>query len=357
METPSNLVPRLAASRLAALRLGVVPLWAAVLAAVLMVGACATAPEVRFSAVYLDMDGTALGTDHQVRPATVEALRRYQACGGRVGIATGRTLEQVEPFLDDVAPSLPLVLYNGGLSVDPKTREIVAVRHLPSDVVVRVLEVGAGNADVQGIVVHGATESWIDRSTEELDRELAAGLIRPTGVLAKGALAGTPDLRPGEQPADVKDPPRTETPGPAVKVMLLTYAGKVDAVARQVGDAVGTDARSLVTSPRTVEVVPNGVNKAVGILAALSQAGIDPAQVLVFGDSGNDVEMLSVVGIGIAMGNCRPEACDAAMLRIGNNGTDAIAQVIERLALTPSCPRPRPSSLPAPASEEAPRTE
>ncbi|MBM4353750.1 MAG: hypothetical protein FJ109_08130 [Deltaproteobacteria bacterium] len=32
---------------------------------------------------------------------------------------------------------------------------------------------------------------------------------------------------------------------------------------------------------------------------------VDPRQMLLFGDSGNDVEMLARVGVGIAMGNRR----------------------------------------------------
>ncbi|MBM4355107.1 MAG: HAD family phosphatase [Deltaproteobacteria bacterium] len=306
------------------------------LAAVLLTEACATPPLVRFPAVYLDMDGTALGTDHQVRPATMRALEQYKACGGQVGVATGRTLEQVRPFLGALAPTLPVVLFNGAVSVDPDGQQVRSVQRLEPGVVVHVLEAGAGDPDVTGIVVHDVEETVIDRKTEELDRDLEAGLIKPTRVHEGAAAAFS---------------------GNAVKVMVVTRPGTVDGVAARVGAAVGESARTLVTSPRTVEVVPIGVNKAVGILAALSQAGIDPAGVLLFGDSGNDVEMLSQVGIGIAMGNCRPEACDAAMLRIGNNGTDAIAQVIERLALTPSCPRQRPLSLPAPVLPEAPKTE
>ncbi len=304
--------------------------------------ACSPAAHVRFGAVYVDLDGTVLGTDHRVRPATVRALERYKACGGQVGVATGRTLEQVKPFLADLAPTLPVVLFNGALSVDPDSLQVRAVRYLEPKVVVKVLEAGKDDPDLIGIVVHDVEETVIDRSTEELDRELAAGLIQPSRVLE-----GNPSAFSGR----------------AVKVMLLTRSGKVEGVASRISAVVDDGSRALVTSPRTVEVVAPGVNKANAVLTALSEAGIDPKQTLLFGDSGNDVEMLSTVGIGFAMGNCRPEACQAALFRIGDNGTDAIAEVIERLALLPSCPSPRPSqsealpSQPNPISGEAPKTE
>ena len=52
---------------------------------------------------------------------------------------------------------------------------------------------------------------------------------------------------------------------------------------------------------------------------------------------GNDLEMLSTLGPGFAMGNCRPAACDAAMARIDPNNTDAISDVVKKVALMPAC--------------------
>lgn len=61
-----------------------------------------------------------------------------------------------------------------------------------------------------------------------------------------------------------------------------------------------------------VDFLPPGGGKEQGILAACKALGITPAQVIAFGDAENDVDMLHLAGIGVAMGNGEPKAKEAA---------------------------------------------
>ena len=51
------------------------------------------------------------------------------------------------------------------------------------------------------------------------------------------------------------------------------------------------------------EVTLNGVNKGSTILQLLDRLGLHAASAIGIGDSSNDIEMLQVCGVGIAMGN------------------------------------------------------
>ncbi|HSP52420.1 MAG TPA: HAD-IIB family hydrolase, partial [Cryobacterium sp.] len=51
------------------------------------------------------------------------------------------------------------------------------------------------------------------------------------------------------------------------------------------------------------EVTLSGVNKGSTILQLLDRLGLDAASAIGIGDSSNDIEMLQVCGVGIAMGN------------------------------------------------------
>ena len=53
-------------------------------------------------------------------------------------------------------------------------------------------------------------------------------------------------------------------------------------------------------------------SKARGIAHAVEKLGIDMSKVMAFGDSFNDLEMLSTVGFGVAMGNGEEAAKAAA---------------------------------------------
>ena len=60
--------------------------------------------------------------------------------------------------------------------------------------------------------------------------------------------------------------------------------------------------------------------------------GIGLDEVVVFGDSGNDVEMLSYVPNSVAVENASPEAAAAARWHIGSVDDDAVPAAIEELA-------------------------
>lgn len=55
--------------------------------------------------------------------------------------------------------------------------------------------------------------------------------------------------------------------------------------------------------PLSTDVIPTGGSKAAGIAQILNILNIDPKEAVAFGDGLNDKEMLSYVGMGIAMGN------------------------------------------------------
>lgn len=62
-----------------------------------------------------------------------------------------------------------------------------------------------------------------------------------------------------------------------------------------------------------VEIVPRGITKATGIQALLGHLGCPAEDAFAFGDGPNDVEMLTLCGVGIAMGDgqdCAKAAAD-----------------------------------------------
>ncbi len=82
--------------------------------------------------------------------------------------------------------------------------------------------------------------------------------------------------------------------------------------------------------PDMLEVLPLGASKGAGVKRLLDALDIDPANMIAFGDAENDVEMLRIAGIGVAMGNGTPEAKQAADYVTGSNNDDGIADALEK---------------------------
>jgi Cof subfamily protein (haloacid dehalogenase superfamily) len=73
-----------------------------------------------------------------------------------------------------------------------------------------------------------------------------------------------------------------------------------------------SDLRLIRWHEKAMDVLIHGGSKAKGIEAMLQMLNISPSEAIAFGDGLNDKEMLSYVGLGIAMGNSHPELLSSA---------------------------------------------
>ncbi|AIQ49056.1 phosphatase [Paenibacillus sp. FSL R7-0273] len=85
--------------------------------------------------------------------------------------------------------------------------------------------------------------------------------------------------------------------------------------------------------PLGMDVLPGNGSKANGIAKMLEILGVDKADVYAFGDGLNDLEMLSYVGHGIAMGNAEEEVKAAAAYVTRHVSEDGIYEGLKMVGL------------------------
>ena len=85
------------------------------------------------------------------------------------------------------------------------------------------------------------------------------------------------------------------------------------------------------TAPFYLEIIPKIINKGQGILHACEYLGIQPEEVVAFGDAENDISMIKVAGMGIAMGNAEEEVKKIADRITLTNNENGIAAVLEQI--------------------------
>ena len=71
------------------------------------------------------------------------------------------------------------------------------------------------------------------------------------------------------------------------------------------------------------------VSKASALQALAAQFHITPEQVMAFGDSDNDIELLSYAGCGVAMQNATANLLKAASAVTRSNNEDGVAFYVE----------------------------
>jgi Cof subfamily protein (haloacid dehalogenase superfamily) len=83
----------------------------------------------------------------------------------------------------------------------------------------------------------------------------------------------------------------------------------------------------------TVDIIPKGGSKLLGIQAFANAVGIEMEEIMAFGDHYNDIEMLKGVGIGVAMGNAQIEVKHAADFVTQSNEEDGIYEGLKHFGL------------------------
>lgn len=115
-----------------------------------------------------------------------------------------------------------------------------------------------------------------------------------------------------------------------MKFSMITDTDPV-VVARDVAAQVGGVLDVVVSGPRDMDMNQPGVHKARGLGLLLDRWGVSWADVVSFGDGGNDVELVKAAGRGYAMGNAREALVAVASHRAGTNDQDGVLEVIEEL--------------------------
>ena len=85
---------------------------------------------------------------------------------------------------------------------------------------------------------------------------------------------------------------------------------------------------------RILTLTGSGAHKGVALTEACRDLGLEPADVVAFGDSDNDLEMFRVAGASVAMGQAGDHLKEAATFVTAPNSEDGVAVAIEHLLAT-----------------------
>jgi hydroxymethylpyrimidine pyrophosphatase-like HAD family hydrolase len=121
--------------------------------------------------------------------------------------------------------------------------------------------------------------------------------------------------------------------GPVLKTFAHSATHQADellAVARRL---VPRDGLSVTQAGLGyIEICPPGVTKASGLAVVAASLGVDPRDVLVFGDMPNDLPMFGWAGWSrVAVANAHPEILAIADEVTGTNDEDGVAAYLDRL--------------------------
>ncbi|GLT53424.1 hypothetical protein SLA2020_266940 [Shorea laevis] len=117
------------------------------------------------------------------------------------------------------------------------------------------------------------------------------------------------------------------------KVIFLDTSAGVTTTLRPYWSEATRDRATVVQAvPDMLEIVPLGTSKGSGVEMLLDHLGSTAKEVMAIGDGENDVEMLELASLGIALSNGSEKAKAVANVIGASNDEDGVADAIYRYA-------------------------
>ena len=119
------------------------------------------------------------------------------------------------------------------------------------------------------------------------------------------------------------------------KVIYIDYEGDLEQLKEEFGDyfSILPNNLSHLSDLSKGEVTRLDINKAYGIEKILNHLGATKEDVIAFGDGLNDMEMLQLAEVGVAMGNGAPQLQEIANMVTSPIGEDGIYKGLKELGL------------------------
>jgi len=272
----------------------------------------ASSPGIRL--VCSDVDGTLLTPAHEVTERTVATVFRamdivpFFACTGRGRSGAYHALGAIGDRLR--RESAGGVFLNGLVAYAPGGELILDTR-LPPAVVLDVADFAAE---------HSAALTAFSG-----DRVLTAERDEWTDLLVTYR-DPTPEV--------VGSWPFIAAEEPVNKLIILADRSRVAALRPLLAARLGSSATITQAVPEMLEVLPAGGSKGVGVAALLKHIGMPAELVLAMGDAENDLGMLELAGVSVAMGNAADEVKRVAQHVTAANDADGAALALEHHLLT-----------------------
>ncbi|MGQ7355920.1 Cof-type HAD-IIB family hydrolase [Streptococcus suis] len=268
-----------------------------------------------------DMDGTFLDGNGQIDRARFSAiLDQLDARDIPFVIASGNGMARLLKLCQGFEDRLIFVSDNGARVVEKgETR----VRHmLDRDLVAAILDYFRGSwgevclmlANDQTIFMQeGANQPFAGSDLPIAPEQMQAFLDKVTFLADLSQL-------PAEQPI--------------YKAGIWVEEGKVEVLTSAFNRAFEGRLTAVTSGYGSIDILPVGIHKAWGIEQVIQPLGITMAQVMAFGDSDNDLEMLAQAGYSYAMENATDRVKAVAKYRAPSHLDSGVLQVIEEFLQT-----------------------
>lgn len=264
-----------------------------------------------------DMDGTLLNSDKEIRESAISACRRALKAGKIVALDTGRAVSELSPY-----PFTEMGIRYGSCTCgtviyDFQKQKVLAQKTIPADLIPLLMKAACEEDMMVQVMLSGVSYVEPGDVANMAHYQMSAyqALYEETTSYAENILAFA-----------------LENADQINKINM--YHTSDESRARTLSRLSHLPLDFTFAETTSLEMTPKGVSKGSGLADLCTVLGISIGEAIGVGDAFNDVPMLRMAGLGVAMGNSNEAAIEAADVIVGDNDHDGIAEVIDRYLLS-----------------------
>ena len=260
-----------------------------------------------------DMDGTLLDPKGQLDlPRLEKILDKLDQCDIRFVIATGNEVHRMRQLLGHLADRVVLVVANGARIFE--NNELIQAQTWDDAMVDRALAHFKGRECQDQFVVTAMNGGFVKKGTvfTELDKFMTPEMIEKL-----------------YQRMNFVDEFDSNLFGGVLKMSMVVGEERSESVLQEINDLFDGHVRAVSSGYGCIDILQDGIHKAWGLVELLKRWNLKPEQIMAFGDSENDIEMLEFAGISYAMENAEERVKEIATEVAPANSQAGVYQVLE----------------------------
>lgn len=261
--------------------------------------------------IAIDIDGTIMNKEFQINDRVKDAITRAINSGIYVILATGRMYSATVPIAANLGIKTPLITYQGSMVREFYDSDDILMHYTLSPEHSKMVLNDLRKFDLQ-INVYLDDEMFIEKETDILKEYAARRHITYHKVDSFDKVA---DLTP------TKILVMDSTPEKATEIR--------DYLRNKYSDILNISKSTSLYC----EVVNNQASKGHAVLFLAEKWGIKQSEIMVIGDQDNDMDMLQVAGLPVAMGNAEEGLKKIAKYVTDTVDNDGVALAIEKFVL------------------------
>ena len=252
-------------------------------------------------AAFFDVDGTLLShKTKRIPESTVSALETLKKKGIRCIVATGRQIGEMDKLPMGTVTFDGYITMNGQLTMDADRKELY------------------------GMPLEGEVKDFALKLFRE--KQLPVILVEKDRLYVN---RNCPKVTAVQASISSKVPPEGEYEGaPLYQVCVYITEEEKQILEPVMGKCVVTR-----WHPGGVDIIAKGGGKRTAVERYCQLQGWKPEEIIAFGDSENDLEMLRFAGIGVALGNAEPEVKAAADYVTDDIDCNGVAKALQHYNL------------------------